>query len=168
MTVHRYIAAVSCVLLLAGCHGDVLRPTTRSSSATPATMPAAGQEALVVGMDLGDALEMLTRHDIDFQIDRGGWGPTKRVAAFQKFIIERRDVDDAFVLYADSEHGERMRVQDLYWYRNYQSDAKLAKGARKYEENRVQRLSMVEIERKFSFALNPWDYEKVRAREDKR
>lgn len=49
-----------CILLVCGCTFSS-RPTTQASS-----IPSASEEILFVGMDLGDALEMLTRHGIYF------------------------------------------------------------------------------------------------------
>lgn len=132
-------------------------------------MPAtADREKLVVGMGLGDALEMVTRHRIDFKIGYFDWGTTREVAVAQWFVIQRRDIDDALILCAESEHGETMRVRSLFWWRDYQRDVKLPKGKRKSKTTDVESVPMAEIERQFSEELNPYNSEKVEAREAKK
>jgi hypothetical protein len=165
MAAHVHLAVLSCVLLICGCHASPQPPPQSSSSRATLTPKAATEEVLAVGMGLGDALEMITRHGIEFRIGGGAWLPPEDIAAAQMFEIERRDLDDALIIYAESESGEKMRVRDLYWWRNYQAEIKRPKGLRKYEFARVKSLTMAEIERQFSMELNPYDSEKVAARE---
>ena len=169
MPTHRPTAVVSCLLLIGGCMASPQPRPTQPSPARPVSTPArASDEVLVVGMGLGDALEMITRHGIDFRIDNSAWGPAKEVAAAQLFIVERDDVDDALLIYAESESGETMRVRTLKWWRNYQSDSRRAKGEREWKEASVHSLPVAEVERQFSFALNPWDSEKAESRRKSR
>ena len=166
MPTHPPAVVVSCVLLIGGCIASPQRrPTQPSSFAPPVSKPTvASDEVLVVGMGLGDALEMITRHGIEFRIDGGAWGPAKEVAAAQLFIIERDDIDDALLIYAESETGETMRVRTLTWWRDYQSDSRRAKGEREWKEDPVHSLPVAEVERQFSFAFNPWNSEKAESR----
>jgi hypothetical protein len=150
MAAQVHITVVSCVLLISGCLASPQQPPTQSSFArTSSTPPMASEEVLVVGMGLGDALEMLTRHHIVFQMDGGGWEVVKQVAAAQQFVIEDSDIGDALVIFAVSESGETMRVRALYWWRNYHADLQVPKVERKRQYAHVKSIPMTEIERQF-------------------